>query len=126
MHYQKKRSREVALRGRRCFEKLVAAESSKEPTMVSTENLQEENDDHSASPRVKCTPVGKNSRSCPHDSLPVRSRPNRFTSEEDRNLRIGFKRYGVYWSKILCDPELKFHPCRLPKTLRRAETLNLI
>ena len=43
MHYQKKRSRQIAIRGRQCFEKLLAADNEK-PDNDGKDSLQEEED----------------------------------------------------------------------------------
>ena len=47
-----------------------------------------------------------------------------FTSDEDNYIRLGIKKFGLSWSKILCDLEFHFSSCCVPNTLRkRAEAL---
>ena len=51
----------------------------------------------------------------------------RFASEEDNCLRLGMKKFGLSWSKILRDPDFHFNSCRVPDTLKeRAEALKLV
>ena len=51
----------------------------------------------------------------------------RFTSEEDKYLKQGVRKYGSSnWSKILKDKEYKFSPSRTRDSLRmRAKTVRL-
>lgn len=52
------------------------------------------------------------------DEALCRRRPTRFTINENENLKMCVKKFGLYWSKILHNPELKFESCRFPNTLR--------
>ena len=50
-----------------------------------------------------------------------------FSSLEDKFLKLGIEKYGCSWSKILADPEFKFHSSRKTATLcRRAQVLRHI
>ena len=61
------------------------------------------------------------------EKLPARRAGIRSTSDEDNYIKLGIKKFGLSWSKILCDPEFHFNSCRVPNTLRRrAEALKLV
>ena len=62
------------------------------------------------------------------EKLPKRRAGIRFTSEEDNYLRLGMKKFGLSWSKILRDPDFHFNSCRVPNMLRKraAEALKLV
>ena len=116
VHYQKKRSREIAMRGRQCMEKLV----------VESKNLDEQDDTFEQSSAAgddvqKDTPIVSSSQITP------RRKAIRFTHEEDNCIRLGIKKFGLCWSKILRHSEFHFNACRVPNTLRkRAEALSLV
>ena len=48
------------------------------------------------------------------EKLPARRAGIRFTSDEDNYIRLGIKKFGLSWSKILRDPEFHFNSCRVP------------
>ena len=116
VHNQKKRSREVAMRGRWCMQKLL--QESKNVEYESEEN--------------EGTPVGENDIPQPHptnnaDKLPTRRSGVRFTCEEDKYLRLGIEKFGLRWKKILRHSDFHFNECRVANTLRkRAEALKLV
>ena len=113
VHYQKKRSREVAMRGRWCMQKLL--EESK--------SMENECDRVDESRPIENSVNPTNSA----EKLPARRAGIRFTSDEDNYIRLGMKKFGLRWSKILRDPEFHFNSCRVPNTLRkRAEALKLV
>ena len=113
VHYQKKFSRDVAMRGRWCMQKLL--EESK-----SMENECERVDE---SRPIENSGNPTNSA----EKLPARRAGIGFTSDEDNYIRLGIKKFGLSWSKILRDPEFHFNSCRVPNTLRkRAEALKLV
>ena len=113
VHYQKKRSREVAMRGRWCMQKLVEESKSMENDCDSVDQ----------SPPIENQVSSTNLT----EKLPTRRAGIRFTSEEDNYLRLGMKKFGLSWSTILRDPDFHFNSCRVPNTLRkRAEALKLV
>ena len=123
VHYQKKRSRQIAVRGRQCFEKLLAADSEK-TNNDGKDSLQEDDDVGEESTKDGC---------CPRPEKDVKMHGGRkmnfvrFSAEEDNYLKKGLKRFGMRWTQILRDPDLKFNPCRVPNTLmKRAKTLKLV
>ena len=86
VHYQKKRSREVAMRGRWCMQKLLQE----------SKNVEYENEENEG------TPVRENDIPQPHptshaDKLPTRRSGVRFTCEEDNYLRFGIEKFGLRW-----------------------------
>ena len=110
------------MRGRMCFKKLVAADKEKE---------REINENHGEDAKNKVSSGNQHNNesnpNTPTEKVQCRRRPTKFTTEEDENLKMGVKKFGLFWSKILHDPELKFDSCRFPNTLRkRAKVLNLI
>ena len=112
VHYQKKRSREVAMRGRKCMEKLVVESMNTEGEhLQQTPVTQEEINQHTAM--------------VPTPNVAIRRKGIRFTQEEDNCIRLGIEKYGFSWSKILRHSE--FNACRVPNILRkRAEALKLV
>ena len=113
VHYQKKRSWEVAMRGRWCTQILL--EESR-----SMENECERVDE---SRPIENSGNPTNSA----EKLPVRRAGIRLTSDEDNYIRLGIKKIGLSWSKILRDPRFHFNSCRVPNTWRkRAEALKLV
>ena len=61
------------------------------------------------------------------DKLPLRWAGICFTSDEENYIRLGIKKFGLSWSKILHDPEFHFNSCCVPNTLRKqAEALKLV
>lgn len=113
VHYQKKRSRQVALRGRQCMEKLV----------VESKNLDEE---------LQRKPAAAD---CVHEQAPIastseitpRQKRHCFTREEDNCIKLGIELFGLCWTKILRHSDFHFNACRVPNSLRkRAEVLHLV
>lgn len=131
VHYQKLRSRDVALKGRSCMEKLrgdhgramdmCVKELRQHGSNVATaENM--ETEDSNVSKETSESPIKHN------DKTPAKTkRPVRFTQEEDKYIREGIHTFGLRWSAILNCPLYKFEESREPRTLRkRAATLKLI
>lgn len=122
VHYQKKRSREVAIRGRWCMQKLLAADCEKEDN-DKTGNDQQNNEE--SSPALE--EVRKQNPPKLIEKLSKRRTGIRFTPEEDNCIRLGMEKFGLRWSTILRHPDFNFNPCRVPNTLRkRAEALKLV
>ena len=127
VHYQKKRSRQVAIRGRWCMRKLVETERKTVNSDVNT-NVENENDvtncfHEPVSENNNATDIATSSR----EKSFQRRAGIRFTAEEDEYIKIGMNKFGLRWSKILRHPNFTFNPCRVPNTLRkRAEALKLV
>ena len=61
------------------------------------------------------------------EKLPARRAGVRFTSDEDNYIRLGIKKFGLSWSKILRDPEFHFNSCRVSIHVAfQAEALKLV
>ena len=116
VHYQKKRSREVAMRGRQCMEKLVVESKNLDELYEKIEHSSAAGDDVNDETSIVCNP-----------RITPRRKGIRFTHEEDNCIRLGIKQFGLCWSKILRHSEYNFNACRVPNTLRkRAEALKLV
>ena len=123
VHYQKQRSREVALKGHECLQKLQGAKGSEVDEDVharlgdSTSN---------AGPSVETV---QNVNSSPKkDALPkriLRSQRNirhvlKFTTEEDDFLKKGITKHGFgQWTAILRDLDFKFQDGRTADSLKK-------
>ena len=123
VHYQKQRSREVALKGHECLQKLQGAKGSEVDEDVharlgdSTSN---------AGPSVETV---QNVNSSPKkDALPkriLRSQRNirhvlKFTTEEDDFLKKGITKNGFgEWTAILRDLDFKFQEGRTADSLKK-------
>ena len=131
VHYQKLRSRDVALRGRSCMEKL-RGETGKAMDMC-VRKLREPDSDEIDNDEAETTakyaiatptlPPTTQSTEVPTNS----KRPVRFSQEEDKYLRKGIKQFGFSWTQILNCPLYRFEKSRVARTLRkRALSLKLI
>lgn len=131
VHYQKLRSRDVALKGRSCMEKL-RGDNGKAMDMC-VKQLRETNSNTMEMQHAMETPpanaiatqehIGQNNINIPS---PTKG-PVRFTQEEDNYLRKGIEKFGFRWSAILKCPLYKFEESRVARTLRkRAISLKLI
>ncbi|CAB3985604.1 partial [Paramuricea clavata] len=127
VHYQKKRSRQVAIRGRWCMRKLAQTERKTVKSDVNS-NMENENDVTNCfhgpvSENDNATDIASSSR----EKSFQRRAGIRFTAEEDEYVKIGMNKFGLRWSKILRYPNFSFNPCRVPNILRkRAEALKLV
>lgn len=132
VHYQKLRSREVAIRGRTCMEKLRGVEGEVMDTCV--EQLKAELIDITDSDRSDCTDSEKELElvnrevMCLQEPTPrKRKEPVRFTKQEDDFIRCGLEKFGPRWSFILRHPDYDFHSGREARTLRmRAIAIKLL
>ena len=116
VHYQKKHSREVAMRGRQCVEKLVVESKNLDEQAEKIEHSSAAGDDVKQETSIVCNP-----------RIMSRCKGIRFTHEEDNCIRLGIKQFGLCWSKILRHSEFKFNACHVPNSLRkRAEALKLV
>ena len=123
VHYQKQRSREVALKGHECLQKLQGAKGSKVDEDVHA-RLGDSTSD--AGPSVE--PVQNVNSSPKKDALPkriLRSHRNirhvlKFTTEEDYFLKKGITKHGFgQWTAILRDLDFKFQDGRTADSLKK-------
>ena len=122
VHYQKQRSREVALKGHECLQKLQGTKGSE---------VDDDDDVHArlgGSTSSVLAPVetteSKNERDCPPtNKLRVQRNSRRvlkFTADEDNFLKEGIDRHGFgQWTAILRDPDFKFQDRRTSDSLKK-------
>ena len=134
VHYQKLRSRDVAIKGRSCMDKLRgehgrAMDLCVERLRREDSNMMEVNATETNSDTVS-THTQESLTEQNDKKLPITKGPVRLPQEEDnylRILRIGFEKFGVRWTAILKCSLNKFEHSRVARTLRmRALTLKLI
>ncbi|XP_078378573.1 uncharacterized protein LOC144661640 [Oculina patagonica] len=123
VHYQKQRSREVAVKAHECLQKLQGTKGSDLDKEVHTR--------FSATTSTISESVGtaeSMSASPERDSPPKKQlqiqrnhrRVLKFTEEEDNFLKKGLKRYGFgQWTAILRDPDFKFQDGRTADSLKK-------
>ncbi|CAB4029807.1 partial [Paramuricea clavata] len=134
VHYQKLRSREVALKGRSCMEKLrgdhgramdICVQQLRQQDSnagIEVKDMETEGDGETASSHTSEGEIENNDETLRKSMVKVR-----FTQEEDNYLRKGIVKFGMRWTAILNCPLYKFEQSRAPTTLRmRATTLKLI
>ena len=123
VHYQKQRSREVALKGHECLQKLQGAKGSEVDEDV---HARLGSSTSEAGPSVER--VQNISSSPKKDALPkriLRSHRNirhvlKFTKEEDDFLKEGITKYGFgQWTAILRDHDFKFQDGRTADSLKK-------
>ena len=123
VHYQKQRSREVALKGHECLQKLQGAKGSEVDEDV---NARLGDSTSTAGPSVE--PVENVNTSPKKDALPkriLRSQRNirhvlKFTAEEDYFLKEGITKHGFgQWTAILRDLDFRFQEGRTVDSLKK-------
>ena len=122
VHYQKQRSREVAVKAHECLQKLQGAKGSEVDNEVKTRfsgstSVKTEENAYSAHLKSDFAPTKK---------LRVKRQHRRilkFTADEDGFLKQGLERHGFgQWTAILRDPDFKFQDGRTADSLKeRAE-----
>ena len=123
VHYQKQRSREVALTGHECLQKLQGAKGSEVNNYV---YARLGDSTPGAAPSVEAV---QNISSSPRiDVLPkriLRSQSNirhvlKFTAEEDDFLKKGITKHGFgEWTAILRDHDFRFQDGRMADSLKK-------
>ena len=130
IHYQKQRSREVAVKGHECLQKLQGSKGSevdedvharfgvsKSASVTSVENPQME------IPPQATTDDPPIEQLCSQRKL---RRVLKFTSNEDDCLKTGVDRHGFgQWTAILRDPDFKFQEGRTADSLKKRAGLKL-
>ena len=130
VHYQKQRSREVAVKAHECLQKLQGEKGSEVDKEVHTRFSDatstvsapvETEEPKSASPKTdsfetKQLRIQRNQR-----------RVLKFTADEDNFLKEGLKRYGIgQWTAILRDPDFKFQDGRVGDSLKKRAELKFL
>ena len=153
VHYQKRRSRQVALQAMDCMVKLIKNSQGSTDGNVEGKEVEEDEDTTdtggseletvgAAVAIDETPPVRRSQRTTERSPLKEatevvatgdasktkRKKKCAFTKEEDQFLLRGLNRYGKgKWTSILKDPEYKFHPSRQNSTLMmRAKAKNYI
>ena len=123
VHYQKQRSREVALKGHECLQKLQGAKGSEVD-----EDVHARLGDSTSDVGPSVERMQNISTSPKKDALPkrvLRSQSNlrhvlKFTKEEDDFLRKGINKHGFgQWTAILRDHDFKFQDGRTADSLKK-------
>ncbi|CAB3992481.1 Hypothetical predicted protein [Paramuricea clavata] len=108
VHYQKLRSRDVAIKGRTCKEKLRGLHGAKMNTCVQ-QLKQEHCSEHESKNDNETTPIPETTTE--NVSAQIHERRGQF-------IERGIKRFGARWCSILRHPEYNFQPGREARTLR--------
>ena len=124
VHYQKQRSREVAIKSSEYIKSMVKDRSNVDDVCTNSSTLEDENCatknvEHDLTFEPATTRITR-SKSKAEVSSPqtnstgkTRQKKHSFTTEEDSFILNGLKKYGKgKWSNILKDPDYKFHPTR--------------
>ena len=107
VHYQKLRSREVALKGRTCMEKLrgdrgkamdMRVQKLREPDSDAMEIQNTDNNETKA----MTTPHQRSTQTT--ETAMASKGPVRFSQQEDKCLRQGIEKFGLRWAAILKCP----------------------
>ena len=122
VHYQKKKSQDVARKASTCIESLVSSSSTSTETSECS-SLNSDSESPNSDPLLStANDIQKESTSSEDEekSVKVRKRKTKilFTAEEDNALIQGLKKHGKgKWTRILKDPDFLFHPSRTNATL---------
>ena len=129
VHYQKQRSREVALKGHECLQKLQGAKGSEVD-----EDVHARLGDSTSEAGRSVEKVQNISSSPEKDALPkriLRSHKNirhvlKFTKEEDDFLKEGITKHGFgQWTAILRDDDFQFQHGRTADSLKKRAGLKI-
>ncbi|XP_078356524.1 uncharacterized protein LOC144641384 [Oculina patagonica] len=122
VHYQKQRSREVAVKAHECLQKLQGTKGSEVDREVQT-RFSGSTSSVSAPVETTESKQEKNQDSPPTDHLRVQRtyrRVLKFTADEDKFLKKGIDKYGFgQWTAILRDPDFKFQDGRTADSLKK-------
>ena len=123
VHYQKQRSREVAVKAHECLQKLQGTKGSELDKEVSARfsdatsscaALAETTEPKSVPPKRDAPPTNRLQIQRSH------RRVLKFTADEDDFLEKGMNRHGFgQWTAILRDPDLKFQNGRTADSLKK-------
>ena len=137
VHYQKRKSREVARKANMCLKSLLnnASPTTNETITENDAGNSDNNDSNSVNEQNDSNNSISPTRSCsPNTKTPIKRTPSlrkaksSFSKEEDDFLVKGLRKYGPSkWTRILKDPDFSFHHSRTNATLMtRAKAINLI
>ena len=124
VHYQKQRSREVAVKAHECLQKLQGSRGSEVDNDVNARFGDWTSSLDDSSEKVAESNVCPTERDSPRKTQSPAHRKVRrvlkFTSEEDQFLREGIRKYGFgQWTAILRDSNFKFQEGRVADSLKK-------
>ena len=124
VHYQKQRSREVAVKAHECLQKLQGSRGSEVDNDVNARFGDWTSSLDDSSEKVAESNVCPTERDSPRKTQSRAQRKVRrvlkFTSEEDQFLREGIRKYGFgQWTAILRDSNFKFQEGRVADSLKK-------
>ena len=120
VHYQKQRSREVAVKAHECLQKLQGSKGSEVD-----EDVHARIDVSTSSSTLSVETIENASMSPPRKGFILRSqtklhRVMKFTADEDDFLKKGINRHGYgQWTAILRDSDFKFQEGRTADSLKK-------
>ena len=131
VHYQKRRSREVAVKAHECLQKLQGTKGSEVDMEVNT-RFGSTSSIATFEPAIECA-RSENARpkiDTPHSNRLLsqghQRRPLRFTTDEDDFLKRGIYKHGFgQWTAIWRDPDFRFQRGRLADSLKKRAELRL-
>ena len=128
VHYQKQRSREVAVKGHECLQKLQGSKGLEVDNDVNTRLGHSTSCSEPSLETVEKT--GMPTKKDKPLSLRIqrgRRQVLKFTAEEDNFLREGINRHGFgQWTAILRDPDFKFQTRRMADALKKRAELKFL
>ena len=128
IHYQKQRSREIAVKGHECLQKLQGTKGSEVDDEVNTRFSDSNSNSTLSIESVETkysSPQASKSDFAPERSLRVQRsrqvrRPLKFTADEDDFLKKGIERHGFgQWTAILRDLDFRFQEGRTADSLKK-------
>ncbi|XP_044171865.1 uncharacterized protein LOC114957030 [Acropora millepora] len=137
VHYQKRRSHEVAVKAHECLQKLQGTKGSEVDMEVNTRFGSSSHSSSTAAtfePAIECA-SSENTRpnidTLPHSNRLLgqgrQRRPLRFTTHEDDLLKKGIDKHGFgRWTAILRDPDFGFQKGRLADSLKKRAELRFL
>ena len=135
VHYQKRRSREVAVKAHECLQKLQGTKGSEVDMEVNTRvGSSSTSSTATFEPAIECA-RSENTRpkvdTPPHSNRLLsqghQRRPLRFMTHEDDFLKKGIHKHGFgRWTAILRDPDFCFQKGRLADSLKKRAELRFL
>ena len=117
IHYKKLRSRDIAIKARRCMDKIHSSQKNESTIIDQQPQLREI---HTPGKKPKEEECIETSNDCQITKVTARLPKLTFTQQEDLCLKKGVKKYGWgSWTAILNDPDYVFHRNRRTNTLER-------
>ena len=130
VHYRKSKSQDVARKASECIDTLIGNPCEQTETSSDSLSSTSDSDDLIDEQQRNCTKtrrqvcLSKEKTTGP----PIRQAKSSFSEEEDKFLFAGIEKHGKgKWTRILKDPDFRFHPSRTNATLMtRAKTKSYI